>query len=313
MLLALVLTGGLFDAQAAPLPPPDSPPLVRVIEIRFPKQGNTSLVDPQTYLYYIHTAPSRPSANVWVPYDEQSLLDDFKRLWATGFLDDLSIETIDEPYDNGVAGKHVVYNLEERPRVKMVDFEGTTAVGRDAIDSALREANVSIRLDTFVDATLIRKVEGILRGLLKDKGFQLATVRHSIAELPSGPKLIHLTFHLSEGPRLRIKDIDITGNTAIDDGAIKAQMKATPSAHGGCPRSSAARTRIRNHAFPRTPTASCSSTGIVASSMPTSARQSCASWRTTMAAQRAGSRWRYRSSRASATPSARSPSRGTPS
>src|SRR5690349_425896 len=101
MLLALALTAGLLDAQGA-LPPADSPPLVRVIEIRFPTQGNVSLVDAQTYLYYIHTAPSRPSAGVWVPYDEQSLLDDFKRLWATAFLDDLSIDTFDEPYDNGV-------------------------------------------------------------------------------------------------------------------------------------------------------------------------------------------------------------------
>ena len=41
---------------------------------------------------------SVPSSNRWVPYDEkieQIMLADFKRLWATNFLDDLAVETHD--------------------------------------------------------------------------------------------------------------------------------------------------------------------------------------------------------------------------
>ena len=78
----------------ATLPPADSPPLVRFIQLTFPTQGDTSVIDARTYLYYIQTQVSRPSDGVWVPYTEkteESLLDDFKRLWATNFLDDLSI------------------------------------------------------------------------------------------------------------------------------------------------------------------------------------------------------------------------------
>ena len=47
---------------------------------------NESIIEAQTYLYYIQTPLSRPSENVWVPYNEQteeSLRADFKRLWAT--------------------------------------------------------------------------------------------------------------------------------------------------------------------------------------------------------------------------------------
>ena len=33
---------------------------------------NVSLVDIQTYLYYIQTQPSRSSDGVWVPYDDQA-------------------------------------------------------------------------------------------------------------------------------------------------------------------------------------------------------------------------------------------------
>src|SRR5205085_6583684 len=77
------------------LPPAGSGPVVYLIAPCFEAQGNASLVDVQTYLYYIQLKFSRPSENVWVPYNdeaEQQIRDDFKRLWATNFLDNLSIE-----------------------------------------------------------------------------------------------------------------------------------------------------------------------------------------------------------------------------
>lgn len=226
MLLALAFAVATIGTQTPtpPLPPLDSPPLVRVIEIRFPTQGETSLVDPQTYLYYIRTAPSRPSVGLWAPYDRQSVLDDFDRLWQTGFLDDISIEETDEPYENGVIGKHIVYNLEERQRVKLVDFAGSKALARDAIETALKDASAQIKLDTFIDLVFVRKVERIVRDLLKDKGFQFATVTHQIEALAGSPKLVRLTFQLDEGPKLRLREVTITGNTAVDDGVLKRQM-----------------------------------------------------------------------------------------
>ena len=36
--------------------------------------------------------------------------------------------------------------------------------------------------------------------MLKEKGFPYADVTHTIAPMPGGPKLVHLTFNMSEGP-----------------------------------------------------------------------------------------------------------------
>ena len=110
------------------LPPAGSPPLLRTIRLEFPTQGNASVIEPNTYLFYIKTRPSRPSDGVWVPYDEaveQSVLEDFKTLWATNFLDNLWIEVRDAPYANGVMGKEVWFFMEERQRVKIVDYAGS--------------------------------------------------------------------------------------------------------------------------------------------------------------------------------------------
>ncbi|MDP7671303.1 MAG: hypothetical protein QGF21_05080, partial [Vicinamibacterales bacterium] len=119
------------DAQnAVPMPPEGSPPVVRTIQIAFPAQGNVPSIEPSTYLFYLATRPSRPSEDVWLDYDEQRVLDDFRNLWATGFLDDLTIEYNDEPYPNGVIGRNIIYNMEERERVRVVEFEGSDELDR---------------------------------------------------------------------------------------------------------------------------------------------------------------------------------------
>ncbi|MGE0041561.1 MAG: outer membrane protein assembly factor BamA [Vicinamibacterales bacterium] len=216
-------------AQPTRLPPPGSPPLVRFIELRF-QPVNESLIEPQTYLYYIQTQPSRSLDGVWVPYNEateQSLLEDFRRLWATNFLDNLWIEVEDAPYENGVMGKRIIFNMEERPRVKIVDYTGSDKVERTKVDEKMREAGVSLRLDSFLDQSAIRRVEGILRGMMSEKGYQFATVTHRVDALPGGPKLVKVTFDVDQGPKVKVRDIDFIGNEEVSDRALKRQMDAT--------------------------------------------------------------------------------------
>jgi hypothetical protein len=101
------------------LPPPASARSVYQVAACFEKQGGFSVVDPQTYLYYMEVARqvSDPAADRWVTFTdktEQTIVGDFKRLWATNFLDDLSAETYDFVFSNGVVGKIILYNMEER-------------------------------------------------------------------------------------------------------------------------------------------------------------------------------------------------------
>ena len=60
--------------QPPPLPPEDSPPLLRTVQVAFPTQGNVSGIDPQTYLYYMEVPNHRslPSQEKWVPYTDET-------------------------------------------------------------------------------------------------------------------------------------------------------------------------------------------------------------------------------------------------
>ena len=221
------------QAQASsPLPPQGSPPLLANVEVRFPTQGNVSSVDSMTYLYHMEVRHhvSLPSQGKWVPYTpeiEDIVLADFHRLWDTGFLDDLWIEVIDQPYENGVLGKRVIYNFDERERVKIVTFEGSDEVNRADIDTAMRENGLSIRLDSFLDLEMIRRAKGLLQFMFADKGYQFAKIDHEITELAGGPKTVQLTFHMDEGPKVYVDEIAFVGNEAMSDRTLRGKMKNT--------------------------------------------------------------------------------------
>ena len=212
------------------LPPQGSPPLLRNLELRFPAQGNVASVEYDTYLYYMELPGhvSLPSQGRWVPYTEELervVLDDFNRLWDTGFLDDLWIEVVDEPWPNGVIGKRVIFNMEERQRVKIVTFDGSDELKREDIDLNLEDNGVVLRMDSFLDPAVIQRVKGVLQVLFRAKGFLFSEVNHTIEELPGGPKLVRLTFHMDEGPKVVIRNIDFVGNRALSDGDLKGRMK----------------------------------------------------------------------------------------
>src|SRR3954469_9304395 len=171
---------------------------------------------------------SRPSLNEWIRYDysvQQVSLADFKRLWATNFLDDLSIEVRDVKYANGVPGKVLVYNMEERERVKIVDYEGTEKVDTSKIEEALKAKSLSIRLDSFIDPGLIRRVSGVVHDVYAEKGYEFVEVKPEIKPIEGGPKIVNVTFHITEGPKCKIRALDFVGNSAITDSKLGRQMK----------------------------------------------------------------------------------------
>lgn len=216
------------QASATAQPPAGSGPVLRVVELCFPTQGNVSSIETETYLYYIKARGSRPSQNVWVPFTpqvEEDLVEDFKRLWATNFLDDLAVEVIDTTYPNGVIGKYVRFRLEERQRVKIVEYVGSEKIEATKVDEKLREINNVIRLDSFIDPAQIRRVESVVREMLAEKGHLDGEVTHTITPIAGGPKLVNLTFNIKDGPRVLIKDIEFIGNQTMGDGALKRRMK----------------------------------------------------------------------------------------
>jgi outer membrane protein insertion porin family len=215
------------------LPPADSGPLYRCVQIIAHADGDRvtevePMVDPRTYAAVLSPWSQR-SRNIWVPYDESTLQADFWKLWRTEFLEDLWVEVIDEPFENGVMGKHVIFHYEERARVKVVDYvaakeDEKLKVSVSDIESKLREENIAVRLDSFVDEASLRKVIGVIRTLYAEKGYNDASVTTERAPVVGGTKSIHLTFRIDPGPKVEIAEVVFEGNEAFSDGKLRRQM-----------------------------------------------------------------------------------------
>jgi outer membrane protein insertion porin family len=57
-----------------------------------------------------------------------------------------------------------------------------------------------------------------------EKGFN-AEVTHSIAPVEGSAKTVNLTFHVTEGPKVKIRRVDFVGNSAVSDGTLQRQLK----------------------------------------------------------------------------------------
>jgi outer membrane protein insertion porin family len=61
--------------------------------------------------------------------------------------------------------------------------------------------------------------------MMVEKGYQEATVEPYHEVLPGGPKTVALKFKVTEGPKIKISNVDFIGNTVFSDGKIRGRMK----------------------------------------------------------------------------------------
>jgi outer membrane protein insertion porin family len=172
---------------------------------------NNQFLQRETLLYYVSSKPGDP-------YDERKLREDFKRLWDTGFLDDLRIEAVDGP-----RGKIVSFVVTERRRIQIVDYRGSKDLTTSTIDDELKKRDAQVKIDTFYDPAKARKVESIIKEMLAAKGRPFATVKHEAKNVGASGQ--QLSFVIDEGAKAKVKQIVFDGNEVFGDDALRGKMK----------------------------------------------------------------------------------------
>ena len=115
-----------------PAPPEDSTELFSALEIRFPTQAEQTQRDPITFLKQIGLSNyvSHPITRKWVPYSEAEpfIRQSAERLWLSGEFDSVWVDVTDYLYENGVAGKWVIFNFVESSQNQTVPYPGESPV-----------------------------------------------------------------------------------------------------------------------------------------------------------------------------------------
>ncbi len=73
----------------------------------------------------------------------------------------------------------------------------------------------------------MRRVKSIIQEMMGEKGYQFAEITSKVESLPGGPKLVKVVFDVQEGPKVRIREVEFVGNTALGDGTLRRKMKET--------------------------------------------------------------------------------------
>ena len=203
----LALSAGALTPARAQETPAERPVLVERVDVR----GNQYLPK-DTILYYVSTKPGSV-------YDEDVIRADFRRLWEAGFLENMSVEESDLPSGN----KALLFTVSERKRVQIVDYRGSKALTKTAIEDKLKEKEAALKLDTFFDPSKARRAEDVIREMLKEKGRLFATVK--VENRTIGGSGEQVTFTIDDGPKTKIKAINFENNTVFSDGRLRGEMK----------------------------------------------------------------------------------------
>ncbi|MFH0762520.1 MAG: outer membrane protein assembly factor BamA [Candidatus Omnitrophota bacterium] len=212
LLSFLILSPGLAapaeeGLQEAAVEGPVSPPPPRkitAIEVK----GNESIST--------NTILSKMKTRSGNSYQENVINDDLKRLYLLGFFSDVKIDTQD--YKDGVK---IIVTVKERPIIDKINFSG---VARLTIkDEKLRE-ELKSREGQYLDYPSLGEDVRIIKGLYEKKGYSDAQIKYQMDFNKETGKAA-VTFIVTEGKRVRIKDVFIEGNKAFPDRRILKVMK----------------------------------------------------------------------------------------
>ncbi|NLR71288.1 outer membrane protein assembly factor BamA [Novosphingobium sp. ERN07] len=180
---------------AAPAPAPAGD-VIRNVTV----QGSQRL-EPDTILSYIRL---RPGQTYTQALGDQALKD----LYATELFADVSIRN---------NGGDVVVQVKENPVINRIILEGNKRLKEDKILPEIKLAARQIFTRSKVRADVARIIE-----LYKRQGRFAATVEPKMVMLDQNR--VDIVFEISEGPKSKVRQINIIGNEKFSDGELRGEM-----------------------------------------------------------------------------------------
>ncbi|TGX46544.1 outer membrane protein assembly factor BamA [Sphingomonas naasensis] len=205
------MLSGLAHAQTAPAqtPPAAAPqtavappaPVQEVRTIRSIRVEGSQRLEPETVLSYTRLRVGDSFTNETV---DQAIKD----LLASELLADVSIDT---------TGGDLVIKVRENPVINRVIYEGNKRLKNDKIQKEVKLAPRQIFTRTAVRADVARIIE-----LYRRQGRFAARIEPKMVSLDQNR--VDVIFEITEGPKSKVRQINIIGNEVFSDGKLRGEM-----------------------------------------------------------------------------------------
>ena len=186
-------------AQPTPAPAPAPAPASNII--RTISVAGAERLEPTTILSYIRL-------RVGQEYTSAAADEALKDLGATELFANFSIRN-----DNG----NVVITVTENPVINRIVLEGNKRLDADKILPEIKLAPRQIFTRSKVRADVARIIE-----LYKRQGRFAATVEPQMVQLPQNR--VDIVFEITEGPKSKVRQINIIGNEEFSDSELRGEM-----------------------------------------------------------------------------------------
>jgi outer membrane protein insertion porin family len=186
------------DSQGAP----QTEKKVVVVDVR----GNR-IVSTNTILSKIQTKQG-------LALKQKTVNEDIKRLYATGFFEDVKLEVEDLP-----EGYKLIVEVDEKPIVKQITFEGAAAFKEEKLRKSFGMIEGQI-----LDRKAVKKGEEDIRKLYADKGFRFVDLQVAVNVDPSTKEAV-ISFKVFEGKKYKITKISFEGVKAFKPKQLQKLMK----------------------------------------------------------------------------------------
>ena len=180
--------------------------LIEEIEIR----GNRR-IPRDTILYNIQSKPGDI-------YSEAAIKRDFQSVIGIGVFDPMRARL--SVVDGARGGKIIVFEVREYPLIRDLQYRNMKSATESEVLTRMKERRVGISKESPFDPVKAFSARKVLKELLAEKGFPEAQVEVEVEEI--SVTSIAVVFEVTEGPRVRVKEIEFTG---ARDGFSQRRLK----------------------------------------------------------------------------------------
>lgn len=165
-------------------------------------------------IYYIQTRAGDPYNPAQVERDLQTIL-------SQNFFDKVETRVAVEDAPRG--GVRVTFYVKELPIIRDIQFEGLKSVSESDVLKTFRERRVGVSKEAIYDPVKVRNGIRVLKELLAAKGHPNATVAEGRDAVSATS--VAVTFQVTEGPRVRVAEIEFEGSKVFKSSKLRDQMK----------------------------------------------------------------------------------------
>jgi outer membrane protein insertion porin family len=193
ILLFLLILGVPASAQVAQ---PGQESFVEDVEIR----GNRR-IPRESILYYVQSKQQDR-------FDLSLAQRDLQSIIQMGLFDPLATKLFIEDGPRG--GKIIIFQVKEYPIIRDIQYRGLKSATESEILTRFKERRVQVSKESQFDPAKTNGARLVLRELLAEKGHPDAKVEVEVEDISA--TTVALIFGVTEGPRVRVKEIEFTGD-----------------------------------------------------------------------------------------------------